>query len=46
MYKSKVDKAYGKKLKALNAREKKIAQRRLKEFTAISPANKKTRWYY
>ena len=45
-YQNKADKAYGKKLSKLNAKEKKIAQRRLKEFTSISPANKKTKWYY
>ena len=43
---SKLDSAYGKKLKSQEKKDKKVAQKRLKEFTSISPANKKTKWYY
>ena len=41
-----LDREAGRKLKKMNDKEGKIAQRRLKEFTAISPVGKKTKWYY
>ncbi len=41
-----LDREAGRKLKKMNAKEGKLAQKRLREFTAISPANKKTKWYY
>jgi hypothetical protein len=42
----KLDKEAGRKLKKLESKEGKVAKRRLKEFTSISPAKKKTKWYY
>lgn len=41
-----LDRETGRKLKKLNAKEGKLAKKRLKEFTAISPVGKKTKWYY
>jgi hypothetical protein len=41
-----LDAEAGRKLNKLNKESSKIAKKRLKEFTAISPANKKTKWYY
>jgi hypothetical protein len=45
-YQNKADRAYGKKLKKMEAKEGKLAKKRLKEFTSISPVGKKTKWYY
>jgi len=43
---SKLDAEYGRKLKAQEKKEGAKARKRLKEFTAISPVGKKTKWYY
>lgn len=46
LYSSKVDKEYGKKREALEAKEGRVARKRMKDFTKITPAGKKTQWYY
>lgn len=42
----KVDSDYGRKLRSQESKEGKVARKRLKEFTTITGAKKKTRWYY
>lgn len=41
-----VDAEYGKKLRMEEVKQGRVARKRLKEFTTLTGAKKKTRWYY
>lgn len=41
-----LDKKEGRKRKREEAKQRRVNRKRLREFTAISPVGKKTKWYY
>lgn len=43
---ARLDAEQGRKRRDMEAKEGKLARKRLKEFTTITPAGKKTQWYY
>jgi hypothetical protein len=41
-----MDAEYGKRMRKEESKQGKLARKRLKEFTTITGAKEKTRWYY